>query len=268
MSVVYDMTTLNYDHVMSCILKHFPYKKEGIDIYEFTCKVYYAIPCLLLNRICYVSDIFHQNQVHLLINDRYERIEKFLLLAEKTGMIDIKGDRFFKDQARFFIRSDFHTIRTENPILVMANEVEPVIAVEICLKKIAQKSGRQIQELVKNRLMKKMNVDFSNSYNTHYIEWESKKKRIGKPLFLKHDNEIAGVLLIHGYMAAPAEMKSCAQYLYGKGFTVFAPRLAGHGTAPEDLAKTSHEEWMESVEEAYVVLRHSCDKIIIGGFST
>ena len=143
MASVYAMTTLNYDHVMACILKHFPYKKEGIDIYEFSCKVYYAITCLVLNRVCYVSELFYQNQVHLLINDRYKRIEKFLSLAEKTGMIEIKGNRFFKDQSRFFIRSDFHTIRTENPIMVMANEVEPVTLAEICLKKIAQKS-RQI----------------------------------------------------------------------------------------------------------------------------
>ncbi len=268
MASVYAMTTLNYDHVMACILKHFPYKKEGIDIYEFSCKVYYAITCLVLNRVCYVSELFYQNQVHLLINDRYKRIEKFLSLAEKTGMIEIKGDRFFKDQSRFFIRSDFHTIRTENPIMVMANEVEPVTLAEICLKKIAQKSRRQIQELVTGRLIEKMNVDFSHAYNTHFIEGESKKKRIGNPLFLKQENEIAGVLLIHGYMAAPEEMKTFATYLHEKGFTVFAPRLAGHGTAPEDLAKTSYEEWIESVEEAYVVLRHSCDKLIIGGFST
>ncbi|MCF6248392.1 MAG: lysophospholipase, partial [Desulfobacula sp.] len=29
-----------------------------------------------------------------------------------------------------------------------------------------------------------------------------------------------------------------------------------------------YDQWRESVEEAFVVLRHSCDKIIIGGFST
>jgi len=268
MSAVYAMTTLNNDHVMACILKHYPYKKEGINIYEFTCKVYYAITCLLLNRICCVSEIFLQNQIHLLIDDRYKRIERFLALAEKTGVIKIKGDHFYKDQTRFFTQSDFHSIRTENPILVMANEVEPVTAAEICLKKIAQKSRRQIQELVKGRLIEKMNVDFTLAYNTHYIEGESKKKRIGRPLFLKQDNQKTGVLLIHGYMAAPEEMKLFAHYLHEKGYTVFAPRLAGHGTAPEDLAGTIHQEWMESVEEAYVVLRHSCDKIIIGGFST
>ncbi len=268
MSSVYAMTTINYDHVMACILKHFPYKKEGIDIYEFKCKIYYAITCLLLNNLCHVCDILQHNQVHLLINDRFDRIQRFLALAEETKMVQIKGDRIFKDQTRFYTRSGFHTIRMENPILVMANEVEPVTEVEICLKKIAQKSRSQIRELVKTRIIEKMNVDFTRDYNTYYLEGESKKKRIGRPLFLKHDHEIAGVLLIHGYMAAPEEMKAFATYLHGKGFTVFAPRLKGHGTAPEDLAGTSHEEWVESVEEAYVVLRHSCEKIIIGGFST
>jgi len=268
MSSVYAMTTLNYDHIMACVLKHFPYKKEGIDIYEFKCKIYYAITCLLLNNLCHVCDILHHNQIHLLINDRFDRIKRFLALAEETKMVQIKGDRVIKDQTRFFTRSGFHTIRMENPILVMANEMEPVTEAEICLKKIAQKSRSQIQELVKSRITEKMNVDFTKDYNTYYIEGESKKKRIGRPLFLKHENEIAGVLLIHGYMAAPEEMKSFATYLHGKGFTVFAPRLKGHGTAPEDLAETSYEEWVESVEEAYVVLRHSCEKIVIGGFST
>ncbi len=268
MARVYAMTTLNYDHVMACILKHFPYKKEGIDIYEFKCKVFYAITCLLLNRICHVSDNFHQNLIHLLINDRFDRINRFLALAEKTGMIQIQGDHFFKDHARFYTRSAFHAIRMENPILVMANEVEPVVAAEIILKKIAQKSNRLIQHLVKNRLIEKMNLDFTRAYDQYYIQGESKVQEIGRPLFLKHDNEIAGVLLIHGYMAAPEEMSTFATYLHGQGFTVFAPRLKGHGTAPEDLAKTTHEEWMESVEEAYVVLRHSCRKRMIGGFST
>ena len=69
-------------------------------------------------------------------------------------------------------------------------------------------------------------------------------------------------------MAAPREMFAFAQYLYGQGFTVYAPRLAGHGTAPEDLAQTRYEQWVDSAEEAYVVLRHSCSKIVIGGFST
>ncbi len=268
MAQVYGLTTLNHDHVMACILKHYPYKKDGIDRYEFACKVYYAITCLVLNRICYVTDGFLHNQVHLLVDDRFKRISNFLDLAQKTGVIRMEGDRFFKDHTRFYKISAFHAIRMENPILVMANEVEPVTEAETCLKKIAQKSFPQIRQLVKTRIIEKMHMDFTADYAAHYIAGESKKKRVGRPFFLNQADKKSGILLIHGYMAAPEEMKSFARYLYAQGFTVHVPRLAGHGTAPEDLAGSGYDRWMESVEEAWVGLRHSCGKMAIGGFST
>ena len=267
MADVYAMTTINYDHVMATILKHYPYKREGIDLYEFQCKVYYAIACLVLNRLCYVSDTFYMNQIHLLTDDRFDRISRFLSLAEKTGMIRMEKGKIVKDQARFYSKIPFHSIRLENPVMVMANEVEPVTQAQICLQKIAQKSRAQILERVKSRIIEKGNVDYTQAYNKFYIEGESKSKRIGRPIFLKGGSD-TGVLLIHGYMAAPREMFAFAQYLYHCGFTVYAPRLAGHGTAPEDLAGTRYDQWIESAEEAYVVLRHSCKKIVIGGFST
>ncbi|WP_299979823.1 alpha/beta fold hydrolase [Desulfobacula sp.] len=268
MSAVYAMTTLNYDHVLACILKHFPYRKEGIDIYEFKCKVYFAICCLVSNKTCCMSETFLENQIHLLTDDRFKRFADFFAIAENTNVIKIKDGKIFKDQTKFITKSNFHTIRIENPVLVMVNEVEPVKEIEDFLKKVAQKSKDEIIGLVKDRIIEKIAVDFSKDYNDHYIEEESKKKRIGRPLFLKHENEIAGILLIHGYMAAPEEMKTFAHYLHEKSFTVYVPRLKGHGTAPEDLAKTKFEQWIESVEEAFIVLRHSCKKIIVGGFST
>ena len=260
-SAVYAMTTLNYDHVLACILKHFPYRKDGIDIYEFKCKVYFAICWLVSNKTCCVSEAFLENQIHLLTDDRLKRFEDFFTIAEDTNVIEVKEGKIFKDQTKFITQSNFHTIRIENPILVMANELEPV-------KEVAQKSCDKIIDLVKDCIIEKIEKDFSQNYDDHYIEEESKEKRIGRPLFLKHKNLIAGILLIHGYMAALEEMKAFAHYLYEKSYTVYVPRLKGHGTAPEDLAKTRYEQWIESVEEAFVVLKHSCKKIIVGGFST
>jgi len=268
MSAVYAMTSFNYDHVLACILKHFPYRKEGIDIYEFRCKVHFAICWLVYNKTYFVSDNFFKNQIHLLTDDRLNRFADFLDMAQNTKVIEIKNGKIFKDQTKFITKSNFHTIRIENPILVMANEVEPVKEVEDFLKKVAQKSRDDIISRVKDRVIEKIAVDFSQDYNNYYIEGESKKKRIGRPIFLKHENALAGILLIHGYMAAPEEMKAFAHYLHGKSFSVYVPRLKGHGTAPEDLAQTVYEQWLESVEEAFIVLRHSCKKIIVGGFST
>ncbi|MBC8438355.1 MAG: alpha/beta fold hydrolase [Deltaproteobacteria bacterium] len=268
MSAVYAMTTLNYDHVLACILKHFPYRKDGIDIYEFKCKVYFAISWLVSDKTCCLSDVFFKNQIHLLTDDRFKRFADFFAIAENTNVIKIKDGKIFKDQTKFITKLNFHTIRIENPILVMANEVEPVREVEEFLKKVAQKSNDEIKNLVKDIILEKIDRDFYKDYNDNYIDGESKEKNIGKPLFLKHKIEQAGILLIHGYMAAPEEMKAFAHYLHEKSFTVYVPRLKGHGTAPEDLAKTKFEQWVESVEEAFIVLRHSCKKIIVGGFST
>lgn len=268
MSAVYDMTTLNYDHVMASILKHFPYRRDGIDIYEFKCKVFHAIEWLKSERTCFYSDNFINNQIHLLTDDRHNRISGFLKIAEETNVIEIQGDKLIKDQTRFVVKSDFHTIRIENPILVMANEVEPVCHVEDKLKEIAQYTASQIKILVKDKISEQIEVDFSTDYRRYSIEGESKKKRIGRPIFLKQSRPSAGVLLIHGYMAAPEEMKLFAEYLHQKKYTVYAPRLKGHGTAPEDLAQTTYTQWIESVEQALIVLRHSCEKLIVGGFST
>lgn len=268
MSAVYAMTSLNYDHVLACILKHFPYRKDGINIYEFKCKVYYAISWLVMNSTVFVSDKFHENQIHLLTDDRYHRMSDFFDLAQETGVIEIKEDKILKDQTKFYTKSNFHTIRIENPIRVMANEVEPLREVESYLKKIAQTSYDDIIRIVKEKILEKIEMDFSRDYTAHYIEEESKKKRIGRPLFLKHEHETTGVLLIHGYMAAPEEMKAFAHYLHENSFTVYVPRLKGHGTSPEDLADIRYEQWIESVEEAFVVLRHSCRTNMVGGFST
>jgi esterase/lipase len=150
----------------------------------------------------------------------------------------------------------------------MANEVEPVKRAEILLKKMAQKSHEETVTLVRELVMEKTAVDFSRDYARHFKETESKAKRIGSPVFLQHETPRAGILLIHGYMAAPEEMKAFARYLYEHGFTVYVPRLKGHGTSPEDLAETRYDQWIESVEEGFVILRHSCEKIIVGGFST
>lgn len=267
MSQVYGLTTLNYDHVMASILKHYPYKREGIDRYEFACKVYYSITCLVLNRLCHVVDLFMENQIHLLVDDRFDRISDFLALAEKTDVISMDGERFFKDQTRFYKVSEFHAVRMENPILVMANEVEPVESAQICLKKIAQKPWRQIRERVRSRIIEKMNVDLppimpriSDRMNPKKTNWPAP---VFEPVF--GQSRRTADPWVH---AAPEEMKFFARYLFARGFTVHVPRLKGHGTSPDDLAQTRYEQWIESVEEAYVALRHSCAKRFIGGFST
>jgi esterase/lipase len=76
------------------------------------------------------------------------------------------------------------------------------------------------------------------------------------------------VVLAHGYMAAPEEVRGLAAYLGKMGFWVYAPRLKGHGTAPEDLAACTYQDWIESMDAGYAIISNLCHRVIAGGFST
>jgi hypothetical protein len=69
---------------------------------------------------------------------------------------------------------------------------------------------------------------FLQEYENNYVAGESKPLDIGMPFFLYAPKSDTGVLLIHGLMAAPEEVREWADFLHAKGLTVYAPRLSGH----------------------------------------
>ncbi len=109
---------------------------------------------------------------------------------------------------------------------------------------------------------------FNEDYNQFYIEGEAKSRGIGEPFLLNNPASQVGILLIHGLMAAPEEVREWAEYLFSKGYTVYAPRLAGHGTSSKDLSTRNYDEWIVSVDKGQKILNACCDKIVIAGFST
>jgi len=109
---------------------------------------------------------------------------------------------------------------------------------------------------------------FNEKFNSYFVKDKTKPKNIGEPYLLHNSLSETGILLIHGLMAAPEEVREWADFLHSKGYTVFAPRLAGHGTSVIDLSTKRFGDWMESVNRGYAILKSCCKKIIIGGFST
>jgi esterase/lipase len=76
-----------------------------------------------------------------------------------------------------------------------------------------------------------------------------------------------GVLLIHGLLASPAELRGYAEALLKQGYTVLGVRLKGHGTSPYDLRKQTFEDWYKSVKRSMEILRIYCDSMVVIGFS-
>jgi carboxylesterase len=76
-----------------------------------------------------------------------------------------------------------------------------------------------------------------------------------------------GCLLIHGGTGSPPEMRPMGEYLADKGLTVLGVRLAGHGTAPEDLARTTWQDLVASAEEGLCRLQDRCERVFVAGLS-
>jgi carboxylesterase len=76
-----------------------------------------------------------------------------------------------------------------------------------------------------------------------------------------------GCLLLHGFTAAPHEMVRLAAHLANRGYTALGPRLAGHGTSLDDLARTRWPDWLASAQDGLELLRGMCDRIIVMGMS-
>jgi carboxylesterase len=76
-----------------------------------------------------------------------------------------------------------------------------------------------------------------------------------------------GCLCLHGFTASPAEVRWLGEHLRGCGFTVYGQRLAGHGTDPRHLARSTWRDWYASALDGYHLLRGACQRIVLVGHS-
>ena len=265
MSAIYSMTTVNYDHIFASLLRQIPFKK--IDAYDLKRRAFFVVSTNLDKiGICLHEDL-HSDQTHLLIDDRFNKLENFIKIAQEKGVVRIDDNMLIKDTSKFNSPFDFHRIRIDNPVAVIANEVEPLKELQKRIRRFAWVPGFWLKKSIAGILMKKDRDEFEQDYKAFYIEGETKNKDIGKPFLVRGGSRDVGVVLIHGYLAAPFEVKSLAESLGRNGLWVYAPRLKGHGTSPEDLAVRSYRDWVAAVERGYAVMSHLCRQVVVGGFS-
>ena len=74
-----------------------------------------------------------------------------------------------------------------------------------------------------------------------------------------HAGGPVGLLLCHGFTGSPQTLRGWADYLAAGGLTVSLPRLPGHGTTWQDLARTSSDDWFAEVDAAFGRLASRCE---------
>ncbi len=265
MSAIYGMTTVNHDHLFASMLRMMPSRK--IDAHDLRRRVFLAASYIQKEPGYYLHSSLNDDQIHLLTDDRHNKVKDFIGIALEKGILTQNGDKLIKDSSKFSSPYDFHRARIDNPVEVVANAVEPLTALQRFIRRLAWLPGFWLKRKIAKHFLRKASSEYEEDYKTYFIEGESKDKNVGAPFLIKGQNRDIGVVLIHGYMATPLEIKELALFLGRKGLTVYAPRVKGHGTSPDDLAIRSYQEWLESVEVGYAIMHNLCDRIVVGGFS-
>lgn len=75
------------------------------------------------------------------------------------------------------------------------------------------------------------------------------------------------VLVCHGFLGTPQSVQYVCRQLAQDGFTVYAPRLQGHGTSYQDLGRFTHQDWIRDIHTAYRSLRAEHSRVFIVGQS-
>jgi carboxylesterase len=82
-----------------------------------------------------------------------------------------------------------------------------------------------------------------------------------------HEGGATGVLLCHGFTGSPQSLRPWAEYLAAAGLSVVLPRLPGHGTTWQEMARTRWEDWFAEVDRAFAELRAQSDEVFVMGLS-
>ncbi|MDX1707888.1 MAG: alpha/beta fold hydrolase, partial [Desulfobacterales bacterium] len=266
MAAIYNLTTVNHDHLFASMLRAM--RAKQIDEQDLRRRVFVACTQIPHNTHIYLHRSLDDDQVHLLTDDRYHKFQDFLTVALDTGILSRQGQWLLKDPSKFSSAYDFHRARIDNPIDVMANAVEPITALQRVVNRLAVQPRFWIRRKVARYLMDDSVAEYKKDYATFKIEGESKPISVGMPYLIKGRSKKLGIVLCHGYMATPLEVRELAEYLGQLGYWVYAPRLKGHGTSPEDLAMRSYKDWRLSVDRGYAIISNICDRVVAGGFST
>ena len=200
MEAIYQMTTVNHDHIFASLLKHAP--TNCIDLSHFKRRAFLAISQQPGRPSFFLHSSLQNNQNHLLIDDCHDKLADFLAVAQGKGVIEQDAIHIRRDPSKLGAFLDFHRARLDNPVAVMANEVEPLTDLQKKIRRLSRRPGFWLRRQVAGYLRQSAQQTFETDYHDYFVEGESKPKTIGQPLLIRGRSRRMGVVISHGYMSA------------------------------------------------------------------
>jgi len=200
-------------------------------------------------------------------------LRQFVESAAAMGLLEHAGGRY-RLLPKLGGEHPIDEARLENLVAVYANEVAPLAPVGRAVDEAMQEAAADEPALARLRFD---DARMTHEWNRRYyakprfadINRLETATRCGAPFLLAEGaRHRLGVVLVHGFLASPAELREFGERLAEAGYPVLGVRLAGHGTSPWDLHGRRWSEWLASVREGYEVLSALAGRVCLVGFST
>ena len=275
MHSMYEAVTINLSHIASLIvLRLFQGGLRRIDCGRFHKMLYLSIKLLQRSSYDLHRSLRNPEEYGAIINRGSSRLEQFLKTAENMKLLHVEQGEYRLDP-KLIHDFEIDEVRTENLISVYANEISPLSKVtriiENAMARTDKVDARALADYRFDDQLLAYEWDYNRFQRDRYREINALQTQSADAnwYFLKSKHKSASaVILIHGFMSSPGELRSLGERLHADGHHVLGVRLKGHGTSPWDLRSRSWHDWAASVERGYDIVKAYSQSVHIVGFST
>lgn len=264
MTKIYENLTISFEHLFVLVLYLFP--KDVIDKNHFKRLLYLVIKDMKKAKL-FFTDEFNDSFLDLISYEKFKMLEDVVTIAIKDDIIIDNDDSYIINKGNLTNNYTHDTIRLKNILGVVLNEVlliQELIGIAECYINLETPF---LNDILYSYLKDEEINEFEYDYKKYWHQTGIKSKDIGRPYVLEANSDIC-VVALHGFSSAPKEVEKIAKYLNTCDLNVYAPRLKGHGTVPEDLKDITYHDWYNSVSRAITISTLKYKKIYLLGFST
>ena len=273
---MYTTVSVNLSHLASALmLELLDHGQARVARERFQLLLYEAVKAAQrLPRVFLHRSLRNPEHYEALPDGRCESLDQLVATAMRMALVEDDGDGY-----RFLpkLREEHHfdDVRLENLVEVYANEIMPLGRLRRAVRQVV--TGRERHDptsIARSRMDDELiawRFDQERFSKERYQEINALETATmsGAPFLLEGDGtRPLGVVLAHGFLASPAELRGLAERLNARGHTVLGVRLKGHGTSPHDLRLRSYEDWLASLDRAIAILAGLCERVAVVGFST
>ena len=276
MRAIYQTVSVNLSHLASTVLiTQFNAGHTVLGLPEFRLMLYLAVKHLQGQRdIRLHAGLCDPGRYQALLASTPPALEEFLQEAAAVGLLRVHDQQLHLEE-KLRHTQDFDEIRLQNPLEVYANEVEPLPAVARAVARAMTDagalSGAQRAAYLFDDELKALDWDRARYRKPKHAEINERETATADPspfLLRPAVPKPVGVVLVHGFLATPAEVRAFGEQLQAAGYPVLGVRLKGHGTSPWDLRERSWEDWLQSIARGVEIMRGITGRYVLIGFST